>query len=344
MCDVPVEMTEALIGEVAARGGNPHVNISSQRVSRKLALASSDARLEAASEIELARIRKMSCYIAIRGSDNIFESGDVPQEQAAKISAAMREPLNWRVEKTKWVVLRWPTPAMAQQAGMSTEAFEDFYFDVCTFDYSRFAPGMAALKALMERTDRVRIAGPGTDLSFSIKGIPAIPCGGEMNIPDGEVFTAPVRDSVEGVLRYTAPTVYNGTSFDGVELEFSKGRVVRADAAANAEKLRAILSSDEGASYVGEFAIGVNPLITRPMRDILFDEKIAGSFHFTPGQAYAEADNGNRSKIHWDMVCIQTPEYGGGEIWFDGVLVRKDGLFTLPELSGLNPDSLLAGA
>lgn len=341
MCEVPTEMTEALIEEVAARKGNAFVNLSNPRISRKLAMNVSDKRLQIAADLELARIKKMNAYIAIRGSNNIFESGDVPQENVSKIGAAMRVALNWRVDKTKWVVLRWPTPAMAQQAGMSTEAFEDFYFNVCTFDYSKLAGPMEVLRDLMNKTDKVRILGNGSDLSFSIKSIPAISCAGEMNIPDGEVFTAPVKNSVNGVIKYTAPTVYNGISFDGIELEFKDGKVVKANASLNAEKLRNILASDEGASYVGEFAIGVNPLINRPMRDILFDEKIAGSFHFTPGQAYAEADNTNRSKIHWDMVCIQTPEYGGGEIYFDGVKIRENGLFTIPELEPLNPQNLL---
>ena len=344
MGDVPAAMTEALIEECARLGGNPHVQLGDARVSRKLAMLSSDARLKEAAAIDMARIKRMQGYVAIRGSNNIYENGDIPQKQLSKVSAAMRPSVNWRVSKTKWVVLRWPTPAMAQQAGMSTEAFEDFYFGVCTFDYSRFLPGMKALKRLMEATDRVRIKGRGTDLEFSIKGIPAIPCAGEMNIPDGEVFTAPVKNSVNGVLAYTAPTVYNGVAFDNVRLEFENGKIVKASANSNTDKLRQILSSDEGASFVGEFALGVNPMVTRPMNDILFDEKIAGSFHFTPGQAYDEADNGNRSKIHWDMVCIQTPEYGGGEIWFDGKLVRKDGLFVAPSLKKLNPAELLKKA
>ncbi|MBO6101964.1 MAG: aminopeptidase [Opitutales bacterium] len=340
-CEIPDEMVEALIEEVVRLGGNPFVKQSTQRVNRKINMLSGGGRLETAAAIELETIKKMQCYIALRGSNNIFENGDIAQEQLSKISAAMRAPLNWRVSKTKWVVLRWPTPAMAQQASMSTEAFEDFYFDVCAFDYSKFSKGMEALRRLMESTDKVEILGNGSDLSFSIKGMPAIPCAGEMNIPDGEVFTAPVKNSVNGVIRYTADTVYDGASFSGITLEFKDGKIVKADASSNAQKLREILSSDEGASYVGEFAIGVNPLVKKPMLDILFDEKIAGSFHFTPGQAYDEADNDNRSKIHWDMVCIQTPEYGGGEIWFDGVLIRKDGKFVLPELFPLNPENLL---
>ena len=253
---------------------------------------------------------------------------------------AMKAVLDYRVNKTKWVILRWPTPSMAQQAMMSTESFEDFFFRVCTQDYSRMTEGMAALEALMTATDRVELKGPNTDLRFSIKGIGAVACGGRHNIPDGEVFSCPVKDSVEGEITYNAPTVYQGTSFDNIHLRFEKGKIVHADGT-NAGRLNEILDSDAGARYIGEFAIGFNPHILEPMRDILFDEKIAGSFHFTPGQAYEEADNGNRSQVHWDMVQIQRPEYGGGEIWFDGELIRKDGLFVKDELKKLNPEYLL---
>src|SRR5216110_3346240 len=256
------------------------------------------------------------------------------------IGKKMRPVQDQRVKKTKWVVLRWPTPSMAQLAGMSTEAFEDFYFEVCTLDYRKLQPGMKALKRLMEKTDRVEIKGPGTDLRFSIKGIPAVICGGDRNIPDGEVFTAPVKNSVEGHITFNAPTIYQSIAFDGIRLDFREGKIIQATSN-QTEKLNKILDSDAGARYIGEFALGFNPYILEPMRDILFDEKIAGSFHFTPGQAYEGVGNGNKSQVHWDMVCIQRPEYGGGEIWFDGRLVRKDGLFTTKPLQKLNPEFLL---
>jgi aminopeptidase len=255
------------------------------------------------------------------------------------IAKKMRPVQDQRVKKTKWVVLRWPTPSMAQLAGMSTEAFEDFYFEVCTLDYRKLQPGMKALKALMERTDRVEIKGPDTDLRFSIKGIPAVICGGDRNIPDGEVFTCPVKNSVEGHITFNAPSIYQSMAFDGIRLEFRAGKIV--DATSNrTAKLNKILDSDAGARYIGEFSLGFNPHVLHPMRDILFDEKIAGSLHLTPGQAYEEADNGNRSQVHWDMVSIQRPDYGGGEIYFDGKLIRRDGEFVPKQLRSLNRDHL----
>ncbi|HRG56069.1 MAG TPA: aminopeptidase [Lacunisphaera sp.] len=338
--DVPDTFTIELVRAAQARGALPYVNVQRARITRELLKGASAGQYATTAAIELARMKRMQAYIAVRGSDNIFETSDVPADRVQAVAKVMKPVLDHRVNKTKWVVLRWPSSAMAQQAGMSTQAFEDFYFRVCTFDYRRYGPGMKALAGLMNRTDRVHLKGPGTDLQFSIKGIGAVPCGGLRNIPDGEVFSCPVRESVEGVIQYNAPTVYLGTSFDNIRLVFKKGKIVEATSN-NTKRLNEILDTDPGARYIGEFAIGFNPHIKEPMRDILFDEKIAGSFHFTPGQAYETGGNGNKSAVHWDMVNIQRKEYGGGEIWFDGKLIRKDGLFTTPALKKLNPDQLL---
>jgi aminopeptidase len=338
--DVPDAMVVELVRAARRRGALPCVQLHRARITRELMLGAEEAQFQPLAEIELARMQKMDAYIALRGSENIFEGSDIPSERVQLVSRLMKPVLDHRVGKTKWVVLRWPTSAMAQQAGLSTEKFEDFYFRVCTLDYRRMKPGMKALGDLMRRTDRVHLKGPGTDLRFSIKGIGAKECGGQRNIPDGEVFSCPVKESVEGVVQYNAPTVYLGTSFDNIRLVFKRGRIVGATGS-NAKKLNEILDSDAGARYIGEFALGFNPHILEPMRDILFDEKIAGSFHFTPGQAYEDCGNGNRSQVHWDMVCIQRPEYGGGEVWFDDKLIRQDGLFVPKALQKLNPDYLL---
>ncbi len=333
--DAPDEMTIALIRAARTAGALPFTQLQRARVSRELALHATERQLNLTAIHELARMKKMDAYIAIRGSQNITELSDVPPDQMKLLAKKMRPVQDQRVRKTKWVVLRWPTPSMAQLAGMSTEAFEDFFFDVCTLDYRKLQPGMKALKALMEKTDRVEIKGPGTDLRFSIKGISAIICGGDRNIPDGEVFSCPVKDSVQGYVTFNAPTIYQGIGFDGIRLEFENGKIVEATSN-QTKKLNKILDSDPGARYIGEFSLGFNPYVMHPMRDILFDEKIAGSFHFTPGQAYEEADNGNRSQIHWDMVSIQRPDYGGGEIYFDGKLIRRNGEFIPKQLRSLN--------
>jgi aminopeptidase len=339
--DVPSEIVVALIRTARSKGAFPFVNLQTNVITRELLRDAEEDQYRAFSNFELARMSAMDAYVALRGSHNITEFADVNPDKMHLATHLMKPVLDYRVNKTKWVVLRWPTPATAQLAGMSTEAFEDFYFEVCTLDYAKLKPGMKALKAWMEKTDKVHIKGPDTDLRFSIKNIPAVTCGGKHNIPDGEVFSSPVRDSADGVIQFNTPSIYQGIAFDSIRLELSNGKIVDASAN-NTARLNAVLDSDEGARYIGEFAIGFNPHIKAPIRDILFDEKISGSFHFTPGQAYEQADNGNRSQVHWDLVCIQRPEYGGGEMYFDGELVRKDGLFVPEELQSLNPENLLS--
>jgi aminopeptidase len=230
---------------------------------------------------------------------------------------------------------------MAQLAKMSTQAFEDYYFKVCCVDYAAMSRAVEPLVARMRSADKVHIKGPGpTDLRFSIRGVGAVPCAGRCNIPDGECYSAPVRESVEGVLQYNTATLYQGTVYSNVRFEFERGKIVKASCDGDSERLNSILDADEGARYIGEFSLGFNPSILHPILDTLFDEKIAGSFHFTPGQCYEEAENGNRSQVHWDIVCIQRPDFGGGTVSFDGEVIRRDGLFVASDLAGLNPDAL----
>ncbi|HOM98783.1 MAG TPA: aminopeptidase [Acidobacteriota bacterium] len=341
--ETPPAFVRALVEAVAERDGVPTVWLKDLSVLRAQLLAGKRATFELTGDNELACMKQVQAYIGVRGAKNSAELCDVPHE-----NLRLWEDLVWkrvhveqRVPHTKWVVLRWPLPSMAQQAKMSTEAFEDFYFQVCTLDYERLSRAMEPLKERMERADEVYLRAPGTDLRFSIREIPVVLCDGHRNIPDGEVYTAPVRESVEGVIRFNAPTVYQGVTHEDVCLEFEKGRIVRAESS-NSAHLNRVLDTDEGARYVGEFAVGLNPHIRRPMGDILFDEKIAGSIHLTPGNAYQEAFNGNRSAVHWDLVLLMDPSSGGGEVYFDGELIRRDGRFVPPDLQALNPEALLA--
>jgi aminopeptidase len=327
-----------LIAACYERKAVPFVQLSDARVRRAWYLGAGREQMDYSVKWATYRHEDIDASIGIYGGENDSEFADVPPEamEAARLAF---EPLVEKDLKKRWVVLRYPTPAGAQLAGMSTDAFEDFCLDVSTIDYSKMSAAMDPLKALMERTDRVRIVSPGTDLAFSIKGISVEKSAGNENVPDGEVFTSPVRDSVNGTILFNVPSLEEGTTYERVCFTLEDGRIVDADGTER-EKLLKILGSDEGARYLGEFALGVNPRIRRPMRDTLYDEKIAGSLHFAAGRAYEEADNGNRSSVHWDLVLIQTPEWGGGEIWFDDVLVRKDGRFVLPQLQGLNPENL----
>ncbi len=333
-------LAEEMIRAAYAAGGQPFVERYSSKAERAWLLQAGRAQIEARAKWDAARMREMDAYIAFRGNENTAENADIPDAQTALYQSIYVKNVHYDVRlKKKWCVLRYPNEAMAQLSGMSTRVFEDFYFNVCNLDYSKMDKAMDPLKALMDKTDRVRLIAPGTDLTFSINGIGAVKCAGTMNVPDGEVFTAPVRNSVNGSIAFNAPSLYQGFKFEKISLTFRDGKIVQADSN-NAERMRAILDTDEGARYVGEFAIGVNPFINTPMCDILFDEKIAGSIHFTPGSAYDDAFNGNKSAIHWDLVLIQTPKWGGGEIYFDDVLVRKDGLFVPDTLQCLNPENL----
>ena len=332
-------LVRQLIKEIYAAGGYPYYDIKDSSIARELIMNCSETQLQFLKEYEMAQMKGMDAYIAIRASDNTAELSDVPSEKINLYNKILHPVLEERVNHTKWVVLRYPNNAMAQLAHTSLEAFEDFYFNVCNLDYEKMSLAMDALVHRMEKTDKVHLLGPGTDLTFSITDIPVRKCDGERNIPDGEVYTAPVKDSVNGVLSYNTPSQYQGFTYEKVRFEFKNGKIIRAESN-DTKRINELLDTDDGARYIGEFAIGVNPYILKPMKDTLFDEKIMGSFHFTPGNSYEDAFNGNKSAIHWDLVCIQTPEHGGGEMYFDDVLIRRDGLFVIPELEGLNPENL----
>lgn len=335
------DLARQIIKEVYAAGGMPFPHYVDTKVQRETLLHCTEEQLKLMAKIDAEEMDQMDCFVGIRGTDNVSELSDVPSENMELYERLYTTPVHHdiRVKKTKWVVLRYPNDSMAQLANTSLESFQDFYFNVCNLDYSKMKKAMENLVDYMNRTDVVRITGPGTDLTFSIKDIPAVPCAGECNIPDGEVYTAPVKNSINGTLAYNTPAVFQGFTYENIKLTFKDGKIIEATAN-DTERITKVFDTDEGARYVGEFAIGVNPYVIKPMKDTLFDEKIMGSFHFTPGNCYDTAPNGNKSAIHWDLVCIQTSEYGGGEIYFDDVLIRKDGYFVVPELECLNPESL----
>lgn len=332
-------LARQLIKDVYKAGGLPYSEIRDAAITREILLNCTEEQIMFKDKCDLEQMKGMQAYIAIRAGNNTAELADVPSAKLNLYSKLSRPTLDYRVNETKWVVLRYPNYSMAQLANTSLENFEDFYFDVCTLDYRKMSEAMTPLVDLMNRTDKVQIKGPGTDLTFSIKGIGAVKCDGLRNIPDGEVYTAPVRESMNGIISYNTPSEEQGFTYENIVFQVENGKIVKATAN-DTKKINDLLDVDEGARYFGEFAIGVNPYILHPMKDTLFDEKIAGSFHLTPGMCYEDAPNGNKSANHWDLVMIQRPEYGGGEIWFDDVLIRKDGIFVLPELEGLNPENL----
>lgn len=279
--------------------------------------------------------KTLTVYIGIAAGENSMVMANARQEAVQTYQKVTKPLIDQRVKHTRWVVTRYPTHAAAQEARMSLEEYEEYLFSACCIDWEEESLKQDKLKKLMDVTSRVRIVAPDTDLSFSISGLPGVKCDGRFNMPDGEVFTAPLKESVEGHITYNCPSIYQGKEFNSVRFEFSRGKIVAADAANGmGDALNRILDTDDGARYIGEFSLGINPGIRTPMRNILFDEKIFGSIHLTPGQAYDECDNGNRSAVHWDLVRVLTD---GGEIWFDDVLIQKNGLFVLDALRDLNP-------
>ena len=334
------DLIQQLIRTIYEEGGFPFLHCVNNKFLREILMNCNEEQIKLMSNSALSEMKQMDCYIGISSSENSADLSDVPSDNMKLFRKLYDTPVHFqeRVNNTKWVILRYPNPSFAQSANMSTTAFEDFYFNVCTMDYPKLSKAMEPLVNLMKSTDKVHIIGPGTDLIFSIKDINVVPCFGLRNIPDGEVYTAPIKNSINGFVTYNTPSVYDGFTFENIHFEFKDGKIVKATSN-NTESLNKILNIDDGARYIGEFSLGVNPFVTLPMKDTLFDEKISGSFHLTPGNCYETAPNGNTSSIHWDLVCIQTKEFGGGSIYFDNTLIRKDGNFVHPELLGLNPEN-----
>jgi len=342
------ELAKELIRAVYQAGGQPYYALNNERLQKEWLKGRNGEGIDekAVSSLALwesARMSEMDAYIGIRIKDNLYDLAGLSDKVMTRYNKLFVKPvhLDIRVAKTKWVILRYPNPAMAQEAGMSTEDFTDFYFKACTFDYRLLSKRMDPLLEMLNNAKDVRIKAPAVDLRFSIDGIPAVKCDGIMNIPDGEVFTAPVKDSVEGELTFNTSSPHDGKVYHNIYLKFAKGKIIDAKCSQDTAALNAVLDTDEGSRYIGEFAFGLHPLILQPIHDILFDEKISGSFHFTPGACYDEADNGNKSAVHWDMINIMRSEYGGGEIYIDNQLIQKDGLFCHPSLVELNPQLLL---
>ena len=340
--DVPVEMVESLVRAVYDAGGHPQVKLLSERLHLEMLLGATERSLQLQADVERYQMERMDAFIGIRGHENPLETAAVGDEQHALYMKQFNHPVHHqvRIPKTKWVVLRYPTPTMAYQAGMASQDFESFYYRVTAeVDYGRMSKAMDRACDYIAQADEVHITGSGTDLRFSIKGMGAVKCDGHRNIPDGEIYTAPLRESVEGEITYNVPSTYQGFTYRDIRFVFREGRIVEAYAQ-DTRRINALLDTDSGSRYIGEFALGVNPGILYPMDETLFDEKIAGSYHFTPGAAYASCDNGNVSAIHWDLVSIQRSEMGGGEIWMDGELIRSNGLFVHDAFTDLNPDRL----
>ncbi len=333
MCN---SLVKCLIKDIYSKGGIPFTKLLDNELSSLILEGADSKTIDEMVKVKTFEVEEFDCFIRICYTENEYEDKNVPTTVRKELGSKSEKIDDIRINERRWVLLNYPSMVDAYKAGMKYDDFYKYSLSVMNVDYKSLDEKIKPLKELMEKTDKVRIVGPNTDLTFSIKGLPAIPCCGKANIPDGELYTAPVKNSVNGIITYNTKSPYNGYVFNNISLEFKDGKIINATASDNNDKLKEIFDTDEGARYVGEFSLGFNPMIKEPMGDILYDEKIMGSLHFTPGTCYKDCNNGNVSSIHWDLVLIQRPEYGGGEIYFDDVLIRKDGLFVLDNLKQLN--------
>ncbi len=332
----PKFLVKALIRDIVKVKGIPFVRIIDNEINSLLTELTTSKRVDELARHKKEEVDNYDVFINIRYTENEYEGKYINSSIRKEIGSKTAKSDDIRINKRRWVLLNYPSLIDAYKIGMPYDEYKNYSIKAMNFDYSSMEHDILPLKKLMEQTDKVRIVSPNTDISFSIKNIPVIPCCGTSNIPDGEIYTAPIKTSVNGKITYNTPSPYQGNIYHNVSLTFKDGKIIEATCDNDNESLNAIFDTDEGSRYVGEFSLGLNPLITKPMGDILYDEKIIGSIHFTPGKCYDDAKNGNDSAIHWDMVLIQTEEYGGGEIYFDDVLIRKNGKFVLKELEHLN--------
>lgn len=333
MCN---RLIKYLIKDIYKNKGIPFVKLLDNELSSLILEKADSKTIDEMIKMKTYEVDNFDCFIRICYTENEYEDKDVSSEIRKELGSKSQHVDDIRINERRWVLLNYPSMIDAYKAHMKYDEFVNYSLDVMNVDYKAMSKKIEPLKKLMENTDKVRIVGLDTDITFSIKGMPAIPCCGTANIPDGELYTAPIKNTVNGVITYNTPSPYHGNIFNNIRLEFKDGQIVNCSSSENTDLLKEIFDTDEGARYIGEFSLGFNPKITSPMGDILYDEKIMGSLHFTPGRCYEDCDNGNISSIHWDLVLIQTPEYGGGEIYFDDVLIRKDGKFVLDNLKQLN--------
>lgn len=327
----------ALVEAIYDAGAYPYVELVDTEIQRLILRRCEENQMAVFGDVSLEKLRKMDALVVISALDNPYQYQDVPTDRKNRYNQHFMQKcfFGHAVQKTKWLYIKYPTQGMAQMMGKNLDAFKQYYYDVCNLDYRALSQAMDPLVQRLGKADQVRIVGPGTDLSFSIRGIPVVKSDGRNGLPDGEVFTAPCRESVNGIITFNCPLFFRGMLLENIRLEVVDGRIVHATCNDSA-MLNEILDTDAGSRYFGEFAFGLNPAVLSPMKDILFDEKMAGSIHMAVGNAYAMTENGNHSLIHMDIVCQQTPEYGGGEVYLDGILFRKDGVFMEAELEGLN--------
>lgn len=302
----------------------PMLNVGLPGAAYQYYKLATDDMLKTFPKIRMYEAEHTAGSISIGTDYNTKEFTNIDSKKIALRRKVIKPIQDKEMEKDNWVICEYPTDALAQDAEMSLEEFEDFVYSATNVDYEKMDKDQDHLKKLFDKGKTVRIVAKDTDLTFSIDGRDAIKCAGNRNIPDGEIFMAPVDDSANGHIAYSFPAIRGGKEVDGIRLEFKDGEVVRASATKNEDFLLEMIKTDEGAKRLGEFGIGLNFGIKKFIKQILFDEKIGGTVHLALGMAYKEGGGKNDSAIHWDMICDLR---NGGELYLDGKLVQKNGKF-----------------
>ena len=319
-------LTLAVYEHAVRAGAFPQVQFASAYLERALLMHGNDELIARVPDLERIGMEWADVAIGLRGARNPHELAGIPTERLAAHKRAQGAISALRTEQTRWVLVRVPNESFAQAADMSLDAAMAFFFDACLRDWEEESRRYRRIRDRFQAASRVRIRGRDTDLTFSTAGRTYVVGDGRINVPDGEVYTAPVDDSAEGLIAFEYPGIYAGRSIGGIRLELRAGEVVKATADTGEEFLQQILALDDGARRIGEFGVGVNDGIDRFVGDILFDEKIGGTIHLALGRAYAECGGTNQSALHWDLVKDLR---GDGVIELDGRRVLENGRFLI---------------
>ncbi len=312
--------------EVVKSGGHPLTSIGFEETSNIFYKYASKDQLLNFPKIKMYEAKNIDCVVNIRAAANKKALSNIDPKALSERSKVLRPIGEEIVNNKRWILCNFPTNGLAQEADMSLDEYEDFVYSATNIDWNKVKKEELKLKKALDKAGEVRIVGEDTDLTVSIKGRKAIPCYGERNMPDGEVFLSPVEDSADGHIYYEMPAIYQGREVTGIRLKFRDGKVVDAGADKNEKFLITMLDTDKGARYLGELGIGVNYGIQKFTKDILFDEKIGGTVHLAVGRSYEDAGGKNISAIHWDMIKDLRKK---GAIYLDGKAIQKNGRFLI---------------
>jgi len=310
--------------KVLEAGGHPQTRIAFEELSGILFNEASKSQLTHFPETKLYEAENMDCFINIRAAANKRALSNVDPKRMAMRGKAMKPISEIIVNRKRWVLCNFPTNSLAQEADMSLAEYEAFLYGATNINWDGVQKRGKSLKRLLDRGRRITIVGKETEITIGIEGRKGVPCFGERNMPDGEVYVSPLEESAEGHIYFETPAIYQGSEVAGIRLTFKGGKVVEASAEKNESFLIDMLNTDRGARYLGEVGIGINYGIKSFSKDILFDEKIGGTVHLALGRSYEKAGGKNDSAIHWDIIKDLRK---GGELYIDRKLIQKNGKF-----------------